>query len=144
MKIPPAPSSRLLALVCVMGSSMAAFACDRIPAGEPLWVRLAAPVSTYTVRVGDPVHAVLTQDLVCDEEIVLPMGTAIEGVVRSKRKVGWGIRYETASLELEFVRASGKSGTSVVLTARVEEVENARERVRKGVIQGIRSSDTFQ
>ena len=29
-------------------------------------------------------------------------------------------------------------------TARVEEVENAREPVRKGVIQGIRSSDTFQ
>jgi LssY C-terminus len=31
-----------------------------------------------------------------------------------------------------------------VLNARVEEVENARERVKKGVVQGIRSSNTFQ
>jgi hypothetical protein len=144
MKILPAASSGLLAFVCVMGYNMAAVACDRIPAGETLWIRLAAPVSTYTAKVGDPVHAVLTQDLLCSDEVVLPMGTAVDGVVRSKRKVGWGIRNETAALELEFVRANGKSGISVVLTARVEEVENARERVRKGVIQGIRSSDTFQ
>jgi hypothetical protein len=144
MKILPAPRFGLLALVCVLGFTTAAFACDRIPAGEPLWIRLAAPVSTYTAKVGDPVHAVLTQDLVCGDDIVLPMGTSVEGVVRSKRKVGFGIRHETAALELEFNRADTESGTTVALTARVEEVENARERVRKGVIQGIRSSETFQ
>jgi hypothetical protein len=70
------------------------------------------------------------------------MGTPIEGVVRSKRKVGLGIRHETAALELEFNRAV--TGVSVELAARVEEVENAREAVRNGIIQGIRSSDTFQ
>ena len=144
MRILPGADPRLLAFVCVLGTTAAAFGCDRIPAGQPLWIRLAAPVSTYTAKVGDPVHAVLTQDLVCDDEIVLSMGTTIEGVVRSKRKVGWGIRHETAALELEFNRATAKSGVSLVLTARVEEVENARELVRKGVIQGIRSSDTFQ
>src|SRR5215813_7416587 len=104
------------------------------PAGESLWVRLAAPVSTYTAKVGDPVHAVLTEDLVRDNEVVLPMGTTIEGFVRSKRKVGWGIRHETAALELEFNRAVDPSGASVAMDARVEEVENARESVRKGVI----------
>lgn len=72
------------------------------------------------------------------------MGAPIEGVVRSKRKVGLGIRHETAALELEFNRAVSSPGVSVELAARVEEVENARETVRKGVIQGIRSSDTFQ
>jgi len=72
------------------------------------------------------------------------MGATIEGVVRSKRKVGWGIRHETAALELEFNHAGNGSGGSVELTARVDEVENAREAVRKGVIQGVRSSDTFQ
>jgi hypothetical protein len=144
MKILPTANPGLLAFVCVVGTTAMAFGCDQIPAGQPLWIRLAAPVSTYTVRVGDPVHAVLTQDLVCDDEIVLPMGTAVEGVVRSKRKVGWGIRHETAALELEFNRASVKSGASLLFTARVDEVENAREQVRKGVIQGIRSSETFQ
>ncbi len=134
---------RGLALLCVLCATMA-FGCDRIPAGKSLWIRLAAPVSTYTAKVGDPVHAVLTQDLVCDNEVVLPMGAPVEGVVRSKRKVGWGIRHETAALELEFNRAIAGPGVIITLTARVEEVENAREPVRNGVIQGIRSSDTFQ
>jgi hypothetical protein len=121
-----------------------AFGCDNVPAGETLWIRLTAPVSTYTAKVGDPVHAVLTQDLVCDDEVVAPMGTPVEGVVRSRHKVGWGIRHETASLELEFTRATVRSGVDIALAARVEEVENAREAVHKGVIKGIRSSDTFQ
>jgi hypothetical protein len=72
------------------------------------------------------------------------MGSPVNGVVRSKRKVGWGIRHETAALELEFNRADNNSGVPIEFTARVEEVENAREPVRKGVIEGIRSSDTFQ
>jgi hypothetical protein len=58
--------------------------------------------------------------------------------------VGWGIGHETAALELEFNRATVDANEAVALTARVEEVENAREVVRKGVIHGIRSSDTFQ
>ena len=90
------------------------------------------------------VRAVLTQDLVCGNEIMLPMGTPVEGVVRSKRKVGWGIRHETAALELEFNRAILGPDSTVQMTARVEEVENAREVVKNGVIHGVMSSDTFQ
>jgi hypothetical protein len=120
-----------------------ASACD-LPAGQSLWIRLTAPVSTYSAKRGDPVHAELTEDLVCENEVVVAMGTPIEGVVRSKRKVGWGIGHETAALELEFNRAVTGPDETVALSARVEEVENAREVVRKGVIQGIRSSDTFE
>jgi hypothetical protein len=121
-----------------------AYGCEQLPAGQPMWIRLTAPISTFTTKAGDPVQAVLMQDLVCDNEVVLPMGAPIEGVVRSKRKVGWGIRHETAALELEFNRGTARPGVTVALTARVEEVQNARELVRNGVIQGIRSSDTFQ
>ena len=130
-------------LLCLCGGTRA-FGCDKLPAGETLWIRLTAPVTTYTAKAGDPVHAVLTQDLVCDDEVVVPMGTPVEGVVRSRHKVGWGIRHETASLELEFTRATERSGVQVALTARVEEVENAREAVHNGTIHGIRSSNTFQ
>jgi hypothetical protein len=120
-----------------------AWGCD-LPAGQSLWIRLTAPVSTYSAKRGDAVHAVLTQDLVCENEVVLSMGTPIDGEVRSKRKVGFGIAHETAALELEFNRAVTGAGEAVALTARVEEVQNAREVVRKGVIQGVLSSDTFQ
>lgn len=119
-------------------------ACDQLPSGQPLWIRLSAPISTYTAKPGDPVHAVLTRDLVCGDDVLLPVGSSIEGVVRSRRKVGFGIRHETAALELAFNRAISLSGVSTPLAARVEEVENARESVRNGVIQGIRSSNTFQ
>jgi hypothetical protein len=133
-----------LAFLGIVFAARMAFGCDQLPAGQSLWIRLAAPVSTYTAKPGDPVHAVLTQNLVCDNDIVLPMGAHIEGVVRSKRKVGWGILHETAALELEFDRATPLPGVDIALTARVEEVENAREHVKKGVVQGIRSSNTFQ
>ena len=135
---------RGLLFSCVTCAAAPAFGCDQLAPGETLWIRLAAPVSTYTAKVGDPVRAVLTQDLVCNNQILLPMGSPIEGVVRSKRKVGWGIRHETAALELEFHHATARPGVTVEFTARVEEVENARELVKNGVIQGIRSSDTFQ
>ncbi len=146
MKIKP-NLCRGMIFLCVAGTATTAFGCDRLPAGQALWIRLTRPVSTYTAKAGDPVHAVLTQDLVCDDEVnevVLPMGAQIEGVVRSRHKVGWGIRHETAALELEFIRATAPSGETTTLSARVEEVENARESVRNGVIQGIRSSNTFQ
>jgi len=136
-------SARGFALVCAVCNATAAFACDQVPAGQALWIRLTAPVSTYTAKVGDPVHAVLTQELVCDNDVIFPMGTPIEGVVRSKSKVGWGIRHETAALEIEFNRAA-LAPDAVSFTARVGEVENARESVRNGVIHGIRSTNTFQ
>jgi hypothetical protein len=87
---------------------------------------------------------VLTQDVVCGNELVLPLGTPVEGVVRNKHKVGWGIRHETAALELEFNRAVLSPDSTVEMRARVEEVENARENVKNGVIHGVTSSDTFQ
>ncbi len=132
-----------LAFFCILFAARMALGCDQLPAGQSLWIRLAAPVSTYTAKPGDPIHAILTQDLVCENEIILPMGTLIEGIVRSKRKVGWGIEHETAALKLEFNHAVGPD-VDLTLSTSVEEVENARELVRKGVIQGIRSSDTFQ
>jgi len=133
-----------LLLCCILGTGRAVASCDRLPTGEPLWIRLTSPVSTYTAKSGDRIQAVLTQELVCEGHTVLPVGTAIDGIVRSKRKVGWGIRHETAALDLDFNRAVRGDGDPVFLHASVEEVVNAREVVHKGVIEGIRSSDTFQ
>jgi LssY C-terminus len=125
-------------------AASAALGCEQLPAGQTLWVRLSSPITTYTAEVGDPVHAVLTQDIVCGNEVVLPMGAPVEGVVLSKRKVGWGIRHETAALELEFNQVTLGPDSAVPISARVEEVENAREQVKNGVIRGVLSSDTFQ
>lgn len=135
---------RGLLYLLLLGASPLARACDQLPPGQPLWIRLTSPISTYTAHPGDPVHAVLIHDLYCDDQLLVPMGSSIDGVVRSTRKVGWGIRHETAALQLVFTRATPASGSSIDLSARVEEVENARESVHNGVIQGIRSTNTFQ
>jgi len=135
---------RGLAFLYITWCGSLALACDQLPAGQSLWIRLTSPVSTYTAQVGEPVHAVLTQAVACGGEILLPIGTPIDGVVRAKRKVGFGIRHETAALELEFNRVGDVADSTLVISARVEEVENAREQVKNGVIQGVLSTDTFQ
>ncbi len=141
MRISP---RRLVPLALILSSALS-FGCDRLAAGQILWIRLSDPVSSYTAKPGDGVHAVLTEAAVCDDEVIFPVGTPVEGVVRSVRKVGWGIHHETAALDLRFERALVTPEEPVSLSASVVEVENAREQVSgKGVIQGIRSSDSPQ
>ena len=125
---------RGLAFFWLMCAAIVSLACDELPAGQSLWIRLTDPISTYTAKVGDPVHAVLIQDLVCGHEVLVPMGTSVEGVVHSTHKVGWGIRHETAALELEFNQLDLDDNSTVRMSARVEEVENSREQVKNGVL----------
>ncbi len=134
---------RRLAPLSVLFCAALAVGCDGVPAGQTLWVRLTAPVSSYSSKAGDTVHAVFTESVVCGNEVIFPVGTNIDGVVRSVRKVGWGIRHETAALDIRFERVIVMRGSPVSISVSIVEVENAREQVNsKGVIQGIRSSDT--
>ena len=122
---------------------VAAVSCDQIPAGQTIWIRLSAPVSTFTAKPGDPVEGALTEAIKCDNDTSYPVGTHVSGVVKSVRKVGWGIRHETAGLTLTFTQLRPPDGAAMPLSAGLMEVENAREQVSsKGMIQGIRSSDT--
>ncbi len=135
---------RRLAILLLMFSSTMGFACDGLPTGQTLWIRLSSPVSSYSSKVGDTVHAVLIEAVTCDSGTVFSVGTKIDGRVVSVRKVGWGIRHETSALQLQFDRAIPTEGGPVTMSAAVVEVENAREQVSKGVIQGVRSSETPQ
>src|SRR5689334_15266255 len=91
------------AMVCLvwMLGAMAASTCE-LPAGTMMWLRLSTPVSSYSSKPGNPVAAVLTEDLVCKDGLAVPAGTPVAGQVRAVKKVGWGFRHETASLRLEF------------------------------------------
>jgi hypothetical protein len=129
----------------VVLSSAVAAACNNLPSGQMFWIRLSSPVTTYTAKPGDPVTAILTQDVECDNDVVFPLGTPVSGVVTSVRKVGWGIRHETAALGVRFTEATPSGREPVAISAAVVEIENAREQVSaKGTIQGIRSSDSPQ
>ena len=80
-------ANRRLVLLYLVCAARTAWGCE-LPAGQSLWIRLTAPVSTYSAKRGDAVHAVLMQDLACENEVVLPMGTAIEEASVSKQAQG--------------------------------------------------------
>jgi len=124
--------------------SVVAFACDRLPAGETIWIRLTSPVSTFDAKVGDQVHAVVTQDVTCDGATVFPVGAHVYGTVQSARKIGLGVRHETASLKIDFSEVGVSPKTLVEVAADIAEIDNAREPVSNGVIQGIRGTNTLQ
>ena len=132
----------IVCLICLLGS-MAASPCE-LPAGTMMWLRLSTSVSSYSSKPGNPVSAVLTEDLVCKDGLAVPAGTPIAGQVRAVKKVGWGFRHETASLRLEFNQLKLADESTLDLDTRLLEVENSRETVKNGVIQGIRSTDTPQ
>jgi hypothetical protein len=75
---------------------------------------------------------------------LFPDGIAVEGHVESVRKVGLGLRHETAALELVFDWIVPDDVSSIAMKARVLHVDNAREDVKDGVIRGIRSTATSQ
>ena len=80
----------------------------------------------------------------CENNPVLPIKIPVEGHVISAHRVGLGLWHESASLELEFTRLLPPETPPIEIHARVLLVENAREEVKKGVIHGIRATDTPQ
>lgn len=136
--------SRVLILLFCTNCLRVAAACDQIPAGETFWVRLLDPVSSYRSKPGMRVHAILVESPRCDGVPMFSEGTRVEGVVKSARRVGLGFVHETAQLTVQFDRLFPDSGEPINVKAFVAEVANARELVKKGVIHGIRSTDTPQ
>jgi hypothetical protein len=133
----------LMLLLCTNCVRIAA-ACDQIPAGEPFWVRLLDPVSSYRSKPAMRVHAIIAESPRCDGVPMFAEGTRVEGVVKSAGRVGLGFVHETAHLTLQFDRLIASSGEQLDINAFVVEVANARESVKKGVIHGIRATNTPQ
>ena len=133
----------LTAAACIFPCAAFANSCEVLLLGTVLEVRLSTPVSSSSSHPGDSISATLTEDVICDGRVILPAGINVEGTVGSVRKVGWGIRHETAALRLDFTRLAAGDSTVSVKT-QVVEVYDARENVSNGVIQGIRGTDTPQ
>jgi len=111
------------------------------PAGAQLHIRLTTTVGSYASMPGSPVSAVLIAPVTVDGETVLQAGSILSGTVKAVTRVGLGVRHEIAGLDLEFSQLTPPDGDNITISARVEEVDNGRERVaRDGRIQGVRST----
>jgi hypothetical protein len=67
-------------------------------------VRLTTSLSSYTAKPGTPVHAFLLESPECNNAPISPTKVPIEGQVLSVHRVGLALRYETAALEIAFIR----------------------------------------
>lgn len=114
------------------------------PAGTQLHIRLTSTVGSYASAPGSPVSAVLIAPLLMDGETVLQAGSTLSGRVKAVTRVGFGVRHETAGIDLEFNQLTLPDGENIPISARVAEVDNGRERVAKnGRIEGVRSTGSM-
>ena len=136
--------SLFLILYVFAGCASANAGCEQIATGEKFWVRLLQPVSSYSSKSGTEVRGILAVSPQCDGAPVFQAGTLVEGHVGRVQKVGMGFVHESSSVQLEFTRILPDGAPPIALKARVIEVANGRERVHKGVMYGIRSTDNMQ
>jgi len=145
----PVRARRMLAVASVLccllfAASSARANCDYVPAGKSFWVRLLNPVASYSSKPGSTVRAMLIQSPDCGSNPVFPAGLEVDGEVVAVRKVGLGFKHDSAKLEILFNRIVAANGSVLPIASQVVEIDNARETVRHGVIQGVRPTNTPQ
>ena len=119
-------------------------ATRQVPSGTQLHIRLTTAVGSYASRAGDAVNAVLIAPVVAGGETILPAGSVISGRLKSVQRVGLGFIHELAALDLEFTGITAPNGENVPLLARIQEVDNARERLTaEGSIRGTRPTSSL-
>jgi hypothetical protein len=135
----------LLIIFSIPGNCPALFAqCNSLKTGETLWVRLLEPLASYSGKAGDKIHAMVIESPTCDDAEEIAAGTMVEGEVARVTKVGMGLVHETASLRVEFKSLQMQDGNKIAIATRLLEIDNAREKVKDGIIHGVNATDTPQ
>jgi LssY C-terminus len=134
----------MMAAVLSVLLAIAALTIRPLPQGTPLHIRLMTAVGSYASTPGSPVSAVLIAPVTRGGETVLQAGSTLSGTVKTVTRVGFGVRHETAGLDLEFNQLTPLEGNALPISARVAEVDNSRERVTQdGRIEGVRSTGSL-
>src|SRR5580693_4990455 len=97
--------------------SIAALTTRPLPGGTQLHIRLTTAVGSYASTRGSAVSAVLIAPVIMDGETVLAAGSKLTGRVKGVTRVGFGVRHETAGLDLEFDRITPPGGEPIPLFA---------------------------
>ncbi|MBN9661739.1 MAG: LssY C-terminal domain-containing protein [Acidobacteria bacterium] len=101
-------------------------------------VRLLSPLSTYSSKPGDEFQAIVVAPVEQDGRMLMPRNSIVYGRVAKTTKVGRGFIHERASMQLEFLQWQPPGGEKQPFSARLTEVDNAREQVlENGRIKGI-------
>ena len=135
----------ILALGCIPCARAHAqdLPCKVIPAGREFWIRLANPVSTYSSKQGAAIQAMIIASPTCDDAPVFRAGTRLQGRITHVRRVGLGLWHASSAVTIDFDTVLAGEQSLAVKTE-IEEVSNARETAKRGVIQGVGGRATPQ
>jgi LssY C-terminus len=131
--------SKLAVIAPVLGAALLA---ATLPAGTDLQIRLKTRVASNASKAQDPVEAVLVSPVVdSGGVIVIPAGAVAKGVV--KQAVPIKTPEDRALIEIEFSSLTPPGGAALKLECKLTGVDNARETVADGKIDGILASETL-
>jgi len=116
-------------------------ASAKAASGTAIEARLLTPISSYAARPGMPLEALVTTPVCTTGEDALLQDAVVTGVVSKVRRVGLGLVYETARMEVDFNQLRLPDGRVYAVHAQLTAIDNARERVDgHGAIHGIRAT----
>lgn len=96
------------------------------------------PTGSRISHAGDPIEATVIAPVFGDGQLLIPQGAIIWGVVETVQRLGLGLKHPTASIQYRFSSVQLPDGDAIPISARVIQVETAKERVNaQGTISGI-------
>jgi len=106
-----------VAAVLIVLLAIVALTTRSLPEGTQLHIRLTTTVGSYASTPGSAVSAVLIAPVMMDGEALLQAGSTLYGRVKAVTRVGFGVRHETAGLELEFNEITLLDGDAMPIAA---------------------------
>lgn len=112
-----------------------------IPAGTQIQIRLTTAIDSGTAKTKTPVEAIVILPVLVDGRFAIGQGTKITGHIKEIKTAEKGS--EQTVLTLQFDELKDSQGKKADLSARLVEVDNARETVdEQGRILGIVAAQT--
>ena len=132
---------RALAALLIMfaGAASAVEPTTSLPAGTVIYLRLSTPVSSKTSKNHDAVRATVARDVITPAGVVIPIGAVVTG--RIEKLVKSSTPDERDQLQLSFTSLEWPDKSSVKLEGHVSALENGREKLEAGTIEGVLESD---
>lgn len=122
----------LLMLAC---SAPAVDSGTSLPSGTVIYLRLITPASTARSKNHDAVRATVARDVTTQSGVVIPIGATVSG--RIEKLVKSSRPDERDQLQLSFTTLELPGKSSVKLEGKLSQVENSRETLEAGTIQGV-------
>jgi hypothetical protein len=129
----------LAALLLFASAASCVESTTSLPAGTVIYLRLTTPVSSKTSKKNDAIRATVARDVTAAAGVVIPVGAVVSG--RIEKLVKGSTSDDRDQLQLSFTALALPDRSNLELEGHVSAVENGREKIEAGTIQGVLESE---